>query len=290
MRPQLLKVSQGPGNSFSIRRDLVPHVNNHWHYHEEVELIHFKQGAGTQFVGDSIKRFSINNVVLIGENLPHFWRFDDGYFDNFNSQADVRVVHFNKKFLGEQFLELPENNKIKTLLETGKRGIQVEGYASYKVAGLLEDMLEAEGADRIILLIQALSVISKCNDLKELSSVGFRHSYKKIENERINAIYDFSIKNFKRKISLDEISLVANISPHSFCRYFKSSTNKTFSKFLLELKVGHACRLLIENKLSIKQICFESGFNNFASFHKYFKMIKGKSPGIYQREFKSGLS
>ncbi|MBC7422010.1 MAG: AraC family transcriptional regulator, partial [Ferruginibacter sp.] len=71
MLPQLLKVSKGPNYSFSVRRDLVPHVNNRWHYHVEVELIHFEKGEGTQFVGDSIERFSAGDVVLVGANLPH---------------------------------------------------------------------------------------------------------------------------------------------------------------------------------------------------------------------------
>jgi len=105
------------------------------------------------------------------------------------------------------------------------------------------------------------------------------------EHVRINLIYDYSIRHFRRPIQLEEIAAVANISPNSFCRFFKSRTRKTYSRFLLELRVGHACKLLIENNLSIKQLCYESGFNNFTSFYKYFKLITGKSPLGYQREF-----
>jgi hypothetical protein len=71
MRPQLLKVSREPGHSFSVRRDLVPYINNRWHFHTEVELIHFKNGRGTQFVGDNMKRFNAGDVVLVGANLPN---------------------------------------------------------------------------------------------------------------------------------------------------------------------------------------------------------------------------
>src|SRR5690606_5437403 len=105
------------------------------------------------------------------------------------------------------------------------------------------------------------------------------------DNERIQAVFDYSIKNFKRKIKLEEIADVANISPNSFCRFFKSRTRKTYSQFLIELRVGYACKLLIETNQCLKRLCFESGFNNFTSFHKYFKIITGKSPMMYQREF-----
>lgn len=286
MRPQLLKVSKGPDRSFSVRRDLVPHVNNKWHYHTEVELIHFKKGEGTQFIGDSIKRFKAGDVVLVGSNLPHYWRFDDIFFEeNPKVSADVRVSHFNENFWGAQFLSLPENNHIKVLLEKARRGLQVTGKTRQQVAEILERLLTAEGSDRIILLIEALSAIALCKQPQTLSSMGFKPDLAEPESDRINAIYEYSIKNFRRKIQLEEIAEVANISPNSFCRYFKSRTRKTYSQFLIELRVGHACKLLIENNHSIKWLCYESGFNNFTSFHKYFKMITGKSPLAYQKEF-----
>jgi AraC-like DNA-binding protein len=288
MRPQLLKVSKGPDRSFSVRRDLVPHVNNRWHYHFEVEVIHFKKGEGTQFIGDNIKRFKAGDVVLVGSNLPHYWRFDDVYFEEgTKAQADIRVAHFSEVFWGAQFLELPENNAIKTVLEKAKRGIQVTGKTRQKVAEIMEQLLESEGTQRIILLMEALSAIARCKQLNILSSIGFKPISVEAENDRINAIYDYSLKNFKRKIQLEEIASIANISPNAFCRYFKSRTRKTYSQFLIELRVGHACKLLIENSYCVKKLCYESGFNNFSSFHKYFKMITGKSPLNYQREFKS---
>src|ERR1700744_3735299 len=160
MKPQLLKVSNGPAHSFSVRQDLVPHFNNRWHYHPEVELIHFKKGEGTQFVGDSIKQFRDGDLVLIGSQLPHYWRFDDAYFKEDSKQsADVRVAHFCENFWGEQFLQLPENKMVRQVLEKAKRGIKVNGKTKIVVAGLLEKMLTAEGSERIILLLNALNVI-----------------------------------------------------------------------------------------------------------------------------------
>jgi len=287
MRPQLLKVLKGPDRSFSVRRDLFP-INNRWHYHTEVELIHIKKGEGTQFIGDSIKRFKAGDVILVGSNLPHYWRFDDIYYEeNTKAVADIRVAHFTENFWGDQFLNLPENLNLKTVLEKARRGLQVTGKTKQRVAELLENLQEADGPQRIVLLIGALDAIANAKQLVPLSSIGFKPDLVDNEKDRINAIYEYSIKNFKRKIQLEEIAEVANISPNSFCRYFKSRTRKTYSQFLIELRVGHACKLLIENNQCIKRLCYESGFNNFTSFHKYFKMITGKSPLVYQKEFVS---
>jgi AraC-like DNA-binding protein len=285
MKPQLLKVSIQPAQSFSIRQDSKPFINNKWHYHPEVELIHFKEGRGTQFIGDSIMSFKKGDIILIGANLPHYWRFDKCYFEDSDKNiADVNVAHFPEDFMGD-FLNLPENKALKSILEKARRGIKIIKGNKELIALMLHNMLQAEGTERIIYLIQALLEIAKCEKIEILSSIGFELNQEECERDRIKDIYDYSYANFRNKINLEEIAEVAKISPNSFCRYFKSRTKKTYSQFLTEIKVGQACKLLIDNKLNIKQVCYESGFNNFASFHKSFKCITGKSPLIYQKEF-----
>ena len=288
MKPQLLKVSNNLVNSFSARRDKVPYINNRWHYHSEVELIYFKKGSGTQFIGDNIKRFSSGDIVLVGAHLPHYWKFDDSYFnEGEENNADVVVVHFCEHFWGSHFLSLPENKGIKLTLEKAQRGIQILNKSKERIGALMEEILSATGTRRIIVLIEALLAIESSAQDKPLSSMGFRNNFEETENDRINAIYNYSLTNFKRKIPMEEMAAVANISPNSFCRYFKTRTRKTYTQFISEIRVGHACKLLIEDSMNVKQICYESGFHNFASFHKHFKIITGQSPLNYQKSYLS---
>ena len=286
MKPQLLKISKYPNESFSVRHDLMPSMNNKLHYHAEVELIYFNQGSGAQFIGDSISAFSPGDLLLVGANLPHYWRFE-GELSKSRSEhhADVRVAHFTENFFGEYFLNLPENRRLKAVLQQANRGIRIRGKSASKVAGFLEEMLQAEGTDKLILLMQSLLEIAKCKDLELLSSLGYGQVQEKNCDERIRDVYAYTYANYKKKISLEEIAAIARISPTSFCRYFKSLTHKTYSQFLTEIKVGKACKLLVDNALDIKQVCYESGFHNFASFHKAFKEITGKSPLNYQKHF-----
>ncbi|MEO8765304.1 MAG: AraC family transcriptional regulator [Ginsengibacter sp.] len=285
MKPQLLKVSAGPSSSFSVRQDRVPFVNNRWHYHPEIELIYFKEGAGAQFIGDNIKHFRAGDVILVGSNLPHYWSFDEKYFNSGTEQPNVFVAHFCDYFWGKEFLSIPENLPLKNILETARRGIQVTGKTREYIGYLLEEMLVSDGCRKVLLLLEALITISNTDNFSILSSIGFQSNIRETENDRINSIYQYSLANYKRKIQMEEVAAIAYMSPNSFCRFFKSRTRKTYSNFLTEIRVGIACKLLIENKLSIKQICYESGFNNFSGFHKYFKMITNKTPLHYQREF-----
>lgn len=286
MKPQLLKVEPEPAFSFSVRKDVVPHKNNLWHYHSELELIYFKEGSGIQFIGDSIQRFKKGDVLLLGSNLPHYWRFDSQYFNGSPIRPDIRVTHFKEDFWGNVFLDLPENRALKTLFEKSRLGLQLKGEAKLHVAKKLNKMLKINlPAERLILLLKTLSFLSNTTDFSLLSTKNYHFNVDGKEKDRINNIYNFVLSNFKQKITLDEVASLAGMSTNSFCRYFKSKTNKTFSRFLIEIRIGHACKLLVDSDMSVKELCFESGFNNFASFHKYFKEITSKSPLAYRREY-----
>lgn len=283
MRAELLKVPKRLNDSFSVRQDLSNQVNNRWHYHVELELIHFHKGSGTQFIGDNIKRFDAGDIVLVGSNLPHFWRYDQPAKEDGDPYSTV--IHFRDDLWGGSFLELPETRSIKALLDKSQRGILVTGRKEQqRLADLISAIHHSEGLDRLLHLLRALSELASCNRLHLLSSIGFQPGFSDGEHERINAIYDFTFQHFKRNIYLEEVSGVAQLVPNSFCRYFKFKTGKTYSQFVTEIRVGHACKLLIDNKISIKQVCFACGFNNFTSFNQSFKRITGKVPQAYQKE------
>lgn len=284
MKPRLLKVPHGPAHSFSVRNDMLPNINNHWHHHEEVELIYFHQGHGTQFVGDCIMQFQAGDLALIGSNLPHYWKYDQEALEE-NAKPYSTVIHFYENFWGERFLMMPETKIIKQLLEKAKRGILIRGEEAQGIKDLMLKIYETEGLNRIILFLECLMKINKVENFKILSSPGFDYNFTDSENERINSIYSYTLQNFQQKIKLEEVAGIVGMTPNSFCRYFKSKTGKTFSAFLTEIRVGHACKVLLDNKKSIKQVYYDSGFNNFSCFHKYFKQVTGKTPQHYLKEY-----
>lgn len=289
MKPELLKVLARPDHSFSVRKDVVPYFYNRWHFHPEVELLHIQAGTGIQFIGDSIGRFEEGDVLLIGANLPHYWRCDDAYFQKDSGLlAKSTVAHFTEDFWGKDFLNLAENTKLKELLTKAKTGLSITGATRTRVAALLDEIASAEETSRIILLLQALHTIAQSREYTAISKTILAVPEENRETERINAIYKYSLENYKHKISLEDIAAVANISPKSFCRYFKSRTRKNYSTFLQELRVGHATQLLIENKENITQVCYKSGFYNVTNFYKAFKKITGKTPLEYQKLFVEG--
>ncbi|MGZ5247852.1 MAG: helix-turn-helix domain-containing protein [Flavitalea sp.] len=53
------------------------------------------------------------------------------------------------------------------------------------------------------------------------------------------------------------------------------------------MRISHACRYLIENKLPTNMICYQCGFNNVSNFYRHFKNIMGITPFHYKRKYLS---
>ncbi len=286
MKPALLKIPSEPEHSFTVQEFCVPYFLTQWHCHQELELTLICEGSGKRLVGDSIENFEAGELVLLGANLPHLWRSDDSYHQN---HPDLRsrsvVIHFQADFLGEAYLQKPEFRSIRELFEVSKFGIKVEGPALRLISRGMIALLELKGIYRLTKFLEILHAVSEVKNIKKLSSVGFSKDYSHTDAFRINKVYEYALSNFTGCISLKEISDVVHMSPKSFCRYFKSRTRKTFSQFLQEIRIGHSCKLLIEDRLSVSQICYETGFLNLSNFNRQFKALMRMTPVQYRKKY-----
>jgi len=98
---------------------------------------------------------------------------------------------------------------------------------------------------------------------------------------RFNKIHEYLVNNFTKHITLDGVCDTVSMSPTALCRYFKKHTGKTLFSFLNEIRIGHACRLMIEENTSVSNACFESGFNNLSHFNFQFRRIMNITPSEY---------
>lgn len=284
MKAILRKVDTGYNYSFSVREDIFPFLYNHWHYHPETELTFIRKGTGTRLVGDSVEKFEDGDLILLGTNLPHYWRSDAEYFkDKPDINVEAIAIHFKEDCWGRDFLEMPEFAGVKKLLQLAARGLAITGKTKKLLIPKMEAILKAKNARRVIILLDMLQVLTSSKDLKTLSSAGFSKSYDHSNTERVNEIYKYTFNNFQKQISIKEIAAAINVSPNSFCRYFKTRTLKTYWQFLLEVRIGYACKLLIEDKLGIAHICYECGFNNLSNFNRQFRQMIGMTPLHYNK-------
>lgn len=285
MKPIYLKVTNPPETSIDIRHEMAPYFKNPWHFHPELELTLILKSTGTQFIGNSINNFYQKGLTLTGANLPHYWRNDPVYYQEGSTlKAEAVIVRFPEDFLGKDFFHLPEMQHINSLFSVSRRGLKIFGRTKEQVSEKIFAMLQMNGSERIIALLQILNLLANSTEYKILSSVGFVQTYGKSDISRINDVYAYVMENFLRPIQLHEVAAVAKMNPTAFSRYFKAKTNKTFTRFLHEIRIEHAYKLLIEGKFNVSQVCYECGFQNQSYFIKQFKRITHQTPLQYQNQ------
>jgi len=274
------------GSAVKVKLREMPHFTYPWHFHSEYEILYVIDGFGTRFVADNIEEFSSGDLVLIGSNVPHFWRSDDSYLDN-KGKLKVKyvVVQFPEDFLRNEIASYPEFKLIGELLKRALHGVFFPETIAQKVGNKIIRVAQKKGFERVLLLQELLQELAKMSEYRLLSVVPPQLNSKDLSNDRLNKVIHFLSTNYQRKIELETVAEIASLHPSAFCRYFKEKTGKSLSQFISDMRISYACRLIIEGKMSMSQIGFESGFNNISNFNRTFKKHTGYTPTNYFKEF-----
>ncbi len=276
-----------PGRSaVKIKVREMPHFTYPWHFHPEYELLYVIEGSGTSFVADSIEEFQSGDLAFIGSNLPHFWRSDEKYL-NSNGKLKIKyvVIQFPQDFLHDSIEKYPEYNLIGELMERSAQGIRFSLGFTRKVSRLILRMSKLNGFQRIIALQELLQILAKTKEYRILAGEFYQHESIHFKSFRLNNVIQFLNTSYQRKIELEKVADIANLHPTAFCRFFKENTGKTLSEYVNDMRISYACRLIMEGKLTVSQISFESGFNNLSNFNRTFKKNTRYTPTQYFEKF-----
>ena len=287
MKPLLEKSIESLNQSFLVKKLQDPFFDPNWHFHPHYQLFTVIKGTGTRFIGDDIRHFEEGDTVFLGPNLPHLWRSDRNYFEKESQlQTEGIVVYFKEDFLGNDFFEKPEMFDIKSFLKNSERGLDLKGTLGAEMVSDLNELLGLTGFEGISKLLNILHKLSVTNDYQYISSSNYTNTHKISETERMRIVHEYVLKHFKENINLSTVASLSNMTEAAFCRYFKSRTNKTFSDFVKEIRIGNACKILQDENKSISQTCYESGYNTVSNFNNQFKSLKGVSPLQYQKLYR----
>ena len=282
-KPAFEKVSPTFGSSVLVKQHSgkMENVSASWHFHPELELVYVDKGRGKRHIGNHLSYFNNSMLILIGSNLPH-----NGFTDRFTETGTETIVQFKSDFLGDEFFNAPESMAINSLFERAKKGILYKPEIKKIVGPKIQSLIEYEGLSRVLKLLEILDDLANTEEYTLLNADGFAFETKHQDSAKIDTIFKHINNNFRSHISLEEIADKVSMTVPAFCRYFKKATGKTFTKLVNEYRVVHATKLLLEKQMSIADVCYECGFNNFSHFNKLFKEFTGKSASQYRNEMK----
>lgn len=276
------------GDTIKVKWDDFPHFTFPWHFHDEYEIVYIIKSFGTRYVADSAEPFSPGDLVLTGSNLPHFWKSDEAFHQN-NPEYKVQaiIVQFPAGFFGEQVLKYPEFLSIKKMLNNAVGGIHFTSPVSTQAGKLMKQLVRESGMERMLSFFRLLHLLAKSENYRNLASELYKPDNHYFTDNRLTKALHYLNYHYTGSVSLNDVAVVAGLHPSSFCRFFKEKTGKTFTTYMNDMRIGYACKLLIEGNKAISQICFDCGFNNLSNFNRTFKRKTGFSPVEYQQQIHS---
>lgn len=284
MKPVFEKTPSGQWESFHCEVVRGPSYNAAWHFHPEFQITLVIKSYGHRLVGDHIASLHPGDLVLVGSNLPHVWQQEEMRRGQAAGVHAV-IVRFLETFAGGDFLEIPEMKPVRRLLQRSGRGLLVTGKTRDLVAEKMRRLPDATGLQRVTGLLSILDTLARSKELKPVASTGFVPVLDGSDQERMQRVCNYINAHLAESIDRAHIAKEAHLSEGACSRFFKLRTGKTLPQYLNELRVGRACRLLVEDETKITEIALECGFTNLANFNRRFLEITGLTPRGYRRQF-----
>ena len=255
------------------------------HSHEDLELNFIKNAKGAKrVVGDHISEIDDLELVLVGSNLPHVWQTHKCK----SKEIKEITIQFHKDLFDEKFLRRNQLSFIRNMLEKSAKGILFSRQITEQIAPRLTILSQKQGFDSVLELLSILHDLSISRNMHTLSDATFNNAELSYNSRRIEKAIEYMNQSFQKQITLTEVSRLANMTDASFSRFFKARTGITFMDSLLEMRLGHASRLLIDTTQSVAEVAYNCGFNNISNFNRLFKKKKGCTPKEFRENYSYG--
>ncbi|TRZ45089.1 AraC family transcriptional regulator [Robertkochia solimangrovi] len=272
------KIPKPEQEALVYQEDSCFHFYDKLHQHDDIQISYIVSGEGSLVVGDTITDFMPNDILVIGENIPHVFKSHP----ESSSISVMQKLFFTRDSFGKDFFNISDMARLQSLLNESRHGIKIISDRD-KLIPFFNELKNQNRIQRIASLLNILNIMISA-EKQQLSKFTYRKKYSDDDGNRMNVVIDYTLKNFQEPFSLDKVAEKANMSKNAFCRYFKSKTNKTYFQFLIEVRIEYACRLLFKtNDLPISEISGLCGFPNIANFNRKFKDLKGTTPSNYRK-------
>lgn len=283
MRPYYEKVTVPAGFSWELFDRREPAFPFNWHYHPEFELTLTLNSIGERFIGDHVASYADGDLILVGPNLPHAWQSRAAADPDHPHRA--LVIWFTAEWVQGLIAHNPELAPLGAMLAESARGLAFSDPACKAAHSKLLELVDAAPAMRWLGLLEVLLLLANDAGRQMLALQGFVAAASVRDRERLDRVLSYLHAHYCRPVRLATLAGIAAMSESQLQRFFKCCTRMSVSDYLLQLRIGRACSLLLESDRPVALIAAEAGYRHPSYFTRQFRAAKGMTPLEFRRRF-----
>ena len=277
------------GKLFSFKADTD--MWTPWHYHPEIDILLVLKNTGHHITGDFMGDIRPGTLLVNGSNVPHAFHPHEAPVGDPADPA-MLVIQFSEDTLGKEFLGKLEMERIRNFIKSTGRSLEIQGKTRETVEGMMKAMRDQTDAQRFakfVLILDTLATAPESDRVRLVSHI-YAPSLKKENVGRIDRVKSWIVAHLGVAFRLEDVAEQVGMAPKSFTRFFKKNTGKAFIQYVNELRIGLACRLLVQSEAGVAEICYETGFRNLSNFNRQFRERKGMSPREFRTQYRMKLA
>ncbi len=269
-------------NPFLVSIFDQPDLSYPFHHHRDAYELTLTLGlSGTRMIGDHTEQFVDGDLVLMAPGLPHCWQ-DHGLRGK--ARHRVIVIQFSEDLIPSGSIYTEHFKSIARALDRAKYGLELRGDTKVEAINLIQGMREEKGLENYLDILKVLQLFSMKEATRQLCSEGYLNPSSRDESGRLEKVLLYIQKNYTRKMSISEVADKANMSPSAFSHYFKKRTRKSYTDFVMDMRLGRAAQLLQLEEMPVTCVGYESGFMNISHFNRSFSRKYGIPPLKFRKQ------
>lgn len=254
------------------------------HKHDVFELNFVEHASGVRrIVGDNSEEIGDYDLVLItSTDLEHVW------MQNACESTDIHeiTVQFMFDLSDNSLFSKNPFRDIYRMLDVARRGLVFPMNAIMQVyTRLLKLSSIKDGFKAFMSFLDILHTLSRCDGTRTLATTSYAKVKIGEDSRRIMKVKAYIDSNYMDEIKLKTLADIACMSDAAFSRFFKLHTGRTVSDYIIETRLGHASRMLVDTNMTVVDISFRCGYNNLSNFNRVFKRKKGCSPTEFREYY-----
>ena len=284
MRAMCEKVIPNSNSSWRYCKYTLDFIPFNWHYHPEFEICLTLNSNGVCHIGDYIAPYTDLDLVILGPDLPHTWQ------SSANDDESLQVVHvaqIPKKWLQQQVASNPEFAVLEPMLISAYRGSKFSLATAIKAKAIFEEIEQADPFTQYLGLFKLLHLLSKDSEARTLSSSTFNYlDQNDPARDKFDKVVEYIYQHYTESLCAEQLATMAHMSTNHFHRFFKKRMERTLTEFINQLRIGKACKELINTNRAITAISDQCGFKNISNFNRRFLALKGSTPSQFRKRLR----